>query len=429
MELKFEIEMLAVSIIVFYWLIAAWRSLTNLTGGRVRRVELTNRSLAKNLEEWLDNFDDYDDVFRLLSLLNVLVMAFFLKNIVSIKLDSVDLGYYEQFFVMLGIILVIIIGAELFSRIILVSLNVYLLKITLPIIKLLRYSIFYIAIESLNLLTRALQSSAKLHDIHEEVTAEDEILSLLDIEERADDDNVMTAVEEDEKRMIKGVFDLDNTMVREIMTPRINLTAIDIESTFEEVIDIIMRSGHSRIPVFKENIDNICGIAYAKDFLLIDQHSYDLEGMLHKVIFIPESKNIGDLFEELRHNSIHLAVVIDEYGGTAGVVTLEDIIEEIVGEIRDEYDVDEMPEPEPQFLDDGAAVIEGRFLISEFNEALDADIPEDEDVDTIGGYLCHLFGKIPEKGEEIIINGKHKFIVLEADKRKIISLKYLKDNF
>ena len=411
----------------FYWLIAAWRSLTNLTGGRVRRVELTNRSLAKNLEEWLDNIDDYDDVFRILSFVNMLLIVFFLKNILNYPDSPYKFVYHEKLLIMVGVVLIIVFGAEFISRIVLVSLNIYLLKLTLPVIKFLRYTVFFPVIGILNFLTKRLQSSAKLHEIHEDVTTEDEILSLLDKEEGSFYESGSTQViEEDEKRMIKGVLDLDNTQVREIMTPRINLTAIDINSSLQEVVDLIMRSGHSRIPVYKESIDEICGIAYAKDFLSIDEASFDLLGMLHKVIFIPESKNIGDLFEELRINSIHLAVVIDEYGGTAGIVTLEDIIEEIVGEIRDEYDSDEIPDPEPDYLPDGSVVIEGRFLISDFNESLGTHIPEDEDVDTIGGYVCREFGKIPEESEEITIMDKYKFTVIKADKRKILSLKYLR---
>ncbi len=425
MNLRFEIEMFAVAVIVFYWLIAAWRSLNNLTGGRVRRVELKNRSLAKNLEEWLENIDDYDDVFRILSFVNMLVIVFFLKNILNYKEALLKLDYDDKFWIMLGTILIVVIGAEFFSRIILVSLNIYLLKFTLPLIKFLRYSIFFPVVEGLNLVTKRLQSSAKLHEIHDDVTTEDEILSLLDQEEHGFGDSNTQVIEEDEKRMIKGVLDLDNTQVREIMTPRINLNAINLKSSYQEVVDIIMQSGHSRIPVFKDNVDNICGITYAKDFLRIDRENYDLLSMLHKAFFIPESKNIGDLFEELRINSIHLAVVIDEYGGTAGIVTLEDIIEEIVGEIRDEYDSDELPEPEPIFMPDGSVVVEGRFLISDFNEAVDGHLPEDEDVDTIGGYICREFGKIPEETEEIIIMKKYKFIVIKADKRKILTLRYL----
>ena len=426
MDIEFEIEMFAISVVVFYWLIAAWRSLTNLTGGRVRRVELKNRSLAKNLEEWLDNIDDYDDVFRILSFVNMLLIAFFLKNILNYKEDFYDFIYHEKLLIMVGIVLIIVIGAEFVSRIVLVSLNIYLLKLTLPLIKFLRYTIFFPVIGILNILTRRLQSSTKLHEIHDDVTTEDEILSLLDKEEGSFNEGSTQVIEEDEKRMIKGVLDLDNTQVREIMTPRINLTAIDINSEFKDVVDLIMRSGHSRIPVYKESVDEICGIAYAKDFLSIDEESFDLLGMLHKVIFIPESKNIGDLFEELRINSIHLAVVIDEYGGTAGIVTLEDIIEEIVGEIRDEYDSDEIPDPEPDYLPDGSVIIEGRFLISDFNETLDTHLPEDEDVDTIGGYICREFGKIPQEGEEITIMEKYNFIVIKADKRKILSLKYIR---
>ena len=182
------------------------------------------------------------------------------------------------------------------------------------------------------------------------------------------------------------------------------LFLISKDCTREELLNTIIESGHSRIPVYSENIDHIVGILYAKDLLplwLNGTEEFDLEAICREPFFVPETKRINDLLNELRAKKSHLAVIVDEYGGTAGIVTIEDIIEEIIGEIRDEHDVEEelfLPQ------EDGSVLINARANLDDFEEHFGVQLPR-EGYDTLGGFIIHLMGKVPRKGEEITYEG------------------------
>jgi CBS domain containing-hemolysin-like protein len=229
------------------------------------------------------------------------------------------------------------------------------------------------------------------------------------------------AVHEEDADMIESVMKFRDTDVGEIMTPRTEITALPDTATLNETKEMIAREGHSRIPVYGENIDDIKGVLYAKDLLRLDQaDTFSLTEVMRKVPFVPETKRVADLLEQLREDKVHLAIVLDEYGGTAGLVTIEDILEEIVGEIADEY---EAPEPEPIRRIDAATVeIDARVHIDELNEELNIELPEDEDYDTVGGFVLSQMGKIPAAGEEL--NYANLVIkVLDAEERKINRLR------
>ncbi|MBO7741638.1 MAG: HlyC/CorC family transporter, partial [Victivallales bacterium] len=214
-----------------------------------------------------------------------------------------------------------------------------------------------------------------------QVTVEDEILSLVedsDDQQNAGASKAVDNLESDEKRMLNGVINLDKTLVHEIMTPRVDLDAISDKSTIEEARRAIAEKGHSRIPVFSDSIDAICGILYAKDLLNTAKvaAAASIKDLLHAPVFIPETKNVGDLLDEFRTNRNHMAVVLDEYGGTSGIVTIEDILEEIVGEIHDEYDKEENTPDELEPASDGTLTVDARMPIWELNQAMDLEIPE-----------------------------------------------------
>ncbi|MBN1509075.1 MAG: HlyC/CorC family transporter [Sedimentisphaerales bacterium] len=229
------------------------------------------------------------------------------------------------------------------------------------------------------------------------------------------------AVHEKYASMIERIMDFRDKTVGQIMTPRTDIVAIPSNATQEEAKDLITREGHSRIPVYEENIDDIKGVLYAKDLLtLSDIDSFEPLEMMRKVPFVPESKPIPDLLQELREQKVHLAIVLDEYGGTAGLVTIEDIIEEIVGDIADEY---EMPEPESiRRIDANTIEVDARVRIDEINEQLSTQLPEDEDYDTVGGFVFSALGKIPETGEELSYDNV-KFRVIDAEQRRINRLR------
>ena len=224
-------------------------------------------------------------------------------------------------------------------------------------------------------------------------------------------------INEEENEMIQSIFALGDTVVREIMVPRTDMAYVTVDATVREVLSSIIACGHSRIPVFDGTIDNIVGLVYAKDLLKfwgMDESAVVLKNILRPPYFIPESKNLEELLHEFKKKRIHIAIVIDEYGGTSGLVTIEDLLEQIVGDIQDEYDLEEEWLVEDA---DGVAVVDARLPIEELEEHFGIKI-EREKFDTVGGLIFHLTGQIPAVGEEVE-NGSILLTVLEADERKI----------
>jgi putative hemolysin len=209
------------------------------------------------------------------------------------------------------------------------------------------------------------------------------------------------SIELDEKEMIYSIFELDETLAREIMVPRIDIVALDIDTPLEEAREVIIRAGHSRIPVYQDSLDHIKGLLYAKDLLDVwhkGQASVDLSTLLRPALFVPESKRVLKLLRELQNAMVHLAIVIDEYGGTAGLVTIEDVVEEIVGEIIDEYDEDE--EAAYEIVGEDEIVFDARIDLDDLNHLMDTELPG-ELSDTLGGFIYERLGKVPDVGEII----------------------------
>ncbi len=224
-------------------------------------------------------------------------------------------------------------------------------------------------------------------------------------------------INEEENEMIRSIFALGDTVVREIMVPRTDMACVTAEATVREVLASIIACGHSRLPVFDGTIDNIVGLIYAKDLLKywgLDESAVELKNILRPPYFIPESKNLEELLHEFKKKRIHIAIVIDEYGGTSGLVTIEDLLEQIVGDIQDEYDLEEEWLVEEA---DGAVVVDARLPIEELEEHFGIEI-EREKFDTVGGLIFHLTGRIPAVGEEVA-GGAILLTVLEADQRRI----------
>lgn len=229
------------------------------------------------------------------------------------------------------------------------------------------------------------------------------------------------ALEDNEHELIKNVFDFNERVVRNIMVPRTKISGIELNTPKEEVIQKIIGEGYSRIPVYDEIIDKIIGIVHAKDILPLLAHdkSWTLSDIIRKPYFVPETKKINDLLSELQQKRIQIAIVIDEFGGTAGMVTLEDIVEEIVGEIQDEYDEEK---PIVEKISDTEFIINAYATVYDVNEHLPHDLPEDEDFDTVGGLVSHAFGKIPEVGDNEECYG-YLFTILKKTEQNIETIK------
>ena len=233
-------------------------------------------------------------------------------------------------------------------------------------------------------------------------------------------------VDEEEQEMIENVLELSDTAADEIMTPRTDIVAVEVNSDRKAVLDTITAAGHSRVPVYENNIDNIIGLIYAKDLLTElgkNPADFKLRDKLRDAYFVPETKPLRVLLHEFQNQKQHIAVVLDEYGGTAGIVTLEDILEELVGEITDEY---EKTQPKPiKRTDKDTIDVDARTYIDEINDQFEVNLSEDEDYDTIGGFVFSHLGYIPKTGESFNYENLH-FTITDAETRRIKQIRIRK---
>lgn len=233
----------------------------------------------------------------------------------------------------------------------------------------------------------------------------------------------------DDKDILEGIIKFGNKMVADAMTPRVDIDFIDIRLNFKGALDRVIDTGYSRIPVYSGVEDSIKGILYSKDLLpyLNKQESFRWQSLIRPAYFVPDTKKIDDLLEEFKTNKIHMAIVVDEYGSTSGLITMEDVLEEIVGEISDEYD-----EEERQFirLDDGSIIFEAKILLNDFYKV--SGIKEDEfdevtsDAETLAGMILEIKGEFPAR-REVVRYGRYSFQILEIDKRRIRKVKFCEE--
>jgi CBS domain containing-hemolysin-like protein len=224
-------------------------------------------------------------------------------------------------------------------------------------------------------------------------------------------------IERDERRLLRSIVDFGDTLVREVMTPRPDIVAIPVDATLDELRELFREQEYSRIPVFQENLDNILGIVVVKDLIQLadaEGSAQPITSLVRPVSFVPETKRVPELLKEFQRKQVQIAIVVDEYGGTAGLVTLEDLLEEIVGEIRDEYDVETEPVVEEG---NGSWVFSAKVSIDEVQDRLGIEI-EPQGSDTVGGYVLARVGRVPAVGESFELEGLH-VEVLEAERRRI----------
>ena len=253
-----------------------------------------------------------------------------------------------------------------------------------------------------------------------EVTSEAQITAeeLRLIVERGGEQGILEAEEE---QMINAVIELGDRRLHEVMVPRIAIVSLPASSSFDDALDTVINEGHSRVPVYETSVDEVVGILYAKDLLPFLKSDVpgrpDLRTLLRTPVFVPESMSIDDLLHEFQRRKVHIAIVLDEYGGTAGLVTIEDLLEEIVGEIQDEYDVEE---PLVEQLDDDRARVDGRASVDDLLDLWDIKIPleDDDEYDTVGGLVYHRIGGVPKPGDEVHLDGL-RLTVETTDGRRV----------
>ncbi|WP_136516392.1 hemolysin family protein [Geomonas edaphica] len=239
----------------------------------------------------------------------------------------------------------------------------------------------------------------------------------VEIQEIMDAGEEEGVINQEENAMIRSILTLGDSMVREIMLPRMEMSCVSIQDEVSEVLKSIIASGHSRLPVYEGTIDNVIGLIYAKDLLRYwgePDDAIELRKLIRAPFFVPETKNLEELLHDFKKRRVHMAVVIDEYGGTAGLVTIEDLLEEIVGDIQDEYDLET---ERLSVQGDGSIVADGRLTIEEVEEHFHVSIEKDN-FETVGGLIFHLTGRIPLAGE-VIESETLILTVLEADERRI----------
>lgn len=270
--------------------------------------------------------------------------------------------------------------------------------------------ILYPVVKLLELLVKIFtpQTVHKISDFGTKITTDD----IKNIVHESSDDIV--DIKQNEREMIRSIFDFSDTTVKEIMTPRVDIVGAEINIAIKEVKNIIQESGFSRIPIYRGNIDNIIGIVYSKDIILKAEIDKGIKKIMRKCYFVPEKMKIKNLLNNFKSNKFHLAVVVDEYGGTEGVITLEDILEEIVGEILDEFDEDLITMKD---LGDDEYLINCTLDIDDIDEKFDLQLSDE--FDSFSGFLYHLFGKIPKKGESITYLQKFEFTIEELDEQRI----------
>lgn len=404
-----------VAILLYGLLTGVFEALSDLTGGRIRKIEAHEPAFAGQLEEWLDRRDSFRAVLRLL----LCVLAAVIGDLAfeCVKNLNSEFARAWSWLIIIGSVALVAVVSELLARLFSARTGLFLLRIVMPALS------SWLFLPFVRLFDKASDAGddwEKDASPDEKVSVEDEIMSYVD----GDAENVEGDLEEDEKEMIRGILELEGTSVRELMTPRVDLVALPSSASIADARALFRSSGHSRIPVYGRNLDDVKGILYAKDFIEAEEiKDKTLLQLVRPAIFIPETKDVSELLEQIKTTRIHFAVIIDEYGGTSGVITLEDIIEEIVGDIRDEYDKEEEHAREPQRLPDGSYVIDARMLVDDVNDFAGARIENPDDAATIGGYLCAKMGRIPTPGETYEEPGVFSATILEADSRTIRKLK------
>lgn len=393
--------LLLILLIAFHaWMQFAYTVLTNF-----RRAPLRERSEAgdKNAQHTLTLSDDLPRLYITTQLVLVLV-RFAIVAVATVQIAE-PIIYAEQgsifpdpgigyAAVLVPVALLVYIIGDLVPSVLGNALADQAVSLVTSIIR----PVMFVFSPLVALLVRLGKAIANLTGGEEpgKAVTEEEIMSLVNVGQRGG------TIEDEEKEMIYSVLQFGETLAREVMVPRPDVTAIEIDQPLREALAKFIESGHSRIPVYEEEIDNIQGLLYAKDLLTLlyngDQEA-TIRSIMRPAYFVPETKRADMLFKEMQERKVHLAVIVDEYGGTAGLVTIEDLVEEIVGDIKDEFDENE--EAEYIQLGEHEYLVDGGLNLDDLNEMMDIDLPTDE-ADSLGGYIYSQLGRVPQVGETIV---------------------------
>ena len=393
---------------------ASETALTAFKSTDLEKIENTNPRTAKLLKKWLIKPNEILTAILLgNNIVNILASS--IATIVTLEIMGSKSGNAIAVATISMTVVVLIFGeitpkivAKTYSKKIsrIVIGPIYFLSIvTLPVIKLLMFIT--------KIISKMMGVNIKDENL---MITEEEIKSYINV------GKAEGVIEEEEREMIHSIIEFGDTTAKEVMTPRTSIFMLDAESTIDEVWDEIIDSGYSRIPVYGEDLDEILGILYVKDLMTFAKEgttNIPLKNILREAYFVPDTKSIVEILDEFRNKQVHMAIVLDEYGGTVGLTTIEDLIEEIIGEIKDEYDLHE--EDEIEQISESKYRVDARINIEDLNKELELNIPESEDYESLGGYVLDILGRVAEVEDVVELEGL-KMKVLEVDKMRVVKI-------
>jgi putative hemolysin len=388
----FLLVLLVVTLAVAALAASAETALTSISRIRLRRLVEEGDPRASIIERLHREPNDYLSAILALNTTAIVVSA----TAAGLIANNHGFGaFWPEFVVSLLDALLVLVLAEITAKSLALGSIRYALSVA-PVVNSIT-TVLRPALRAMSAFARLMARSTR-RDLRGPFVTEDELKMLVTVGEEEG------VIEEEEREMIHGIIELGDMTVREVMIPRIDIHAVEVRRPVSEIVQMILKHGHTRIPVYEETIDHIIGIAYAKDMLRyrLEKRDGDLRSLIRPAHFVPENKKLSDFLREARAKRVHMAIVVDEFGQTAGLITIEDVIEEIVGPIRDEYDTAE--EEEVQFLAPNEALLDARVSLDDARELLGLELPA-EDVDSLAGFIHTHLGRIPEKGEVIDVGG------------------------
>ncbi len=421
-----QIIALFIIIVLKGWVTAVSTALRVLDLKRAKYISDTDKVTEAKLNAALDKSETYNNtagfVTAIFSILTGVIMAYGLSSWVRyLMLENDNSG-------ILVAVVAVIVFIYLFAFISIVLpkylADIYPDKLVINCVWILEFLsvVLFPIVFIMDISYKLIELIFGDHSSENEEVSEGEILKMVDAGGESG------GIDEIEKEMINNIFDFDDKIVGEIATHRKDIVGLEVNTPLDEIIQIITAEKYSRLPVYEENIDNIVGVLNTKDLMTTlivrGNDGFDLKDLLREPEYVPFNKKTDELFAEMQRKKFHMSIIVDEYGGTAGIVTMEDLIEEIMGNIQDEYDEEEVPEITVQ--EDNSVLIEGKTSLEDVAEELDIEMPVEE-YDTLGGFIVGQMGHIPDEYEDIVIEyADYTFIVEKIEDKRVVTVKAVK---
>jgi CBS domain containing-hemolysin-like protein len=407
-----ELALLVICVAVAALASATETAMTSIGRLRVRHLAEEGSAAAAVLQRLQQDPNRFLSTVLVVNTL-ALILASFATTLLSVRYLPPAFGFWGALFVSLVLSVFLLIFAEVTPKTIAIRQAESLaLRAAGPVDALagfLRPVLWFIT-----LVSRAITGGRAARAPY---LTEEELMTLLHVSEE------QGVIEEEEREMIHGIIEIGDKLVREVMVPRTDITALPRGCGRDEVVQVFRDHGHTRLPIYEGDLDHIIGLVNVKDLVLSlaeGDRPFDLDALMRPVQYTPQSKKVDELLHQMQSEKVHLMIVLDEYGGTAGLVTLEDLLEEIVGEIRDEYDV---AEEEPvTVVSDREAIVDASYPMAELNERLDLGLEESEDYDSVGGYVLSTLGQVPDPGATFD-SGRVHWIVEKVNGRRVVKVR------